>query len=118
MHLVDYVAMDLKAPLAQLPAGHGRRGMHEDIERSIRIVIESGLSHELRTTYEESLLSLGELREIALLARGSRLMVLQSFRPTKALDKGMLARPARRIPRASKGSARAIEETGVPLLIR
>lgn len=116
-HLVDYLAMDLKAPLDGYRRVTGVDARTEDVERSIRIVIESGLAHELRTTYEESLLSLEELKEIALLARGSHLLVLQGFRPTKALDRGMLGR---RTPDSAclERARQAIETTGVALQIR
>ncbi len=115
--LVDYIALDIKAPLAGYRRVTGVDASTADIGRSIRLVIESGVSHELRTTYEESLLSPEDLRDIADLARGSDLFVLQSFRPTKTLDRDMLARP---VPDAAclDRARRAVEGAGVPLLIR
>jgi pyruvate formate lyase activating enzyme len=117
MRLVDYVAMDIKAPLGAYRRITGIEACTTDIERSIRLVIRSGLSHELRTTYEESLLSPGDLGEIALLARGARLLVLQSFRPTKTLVADMRARPA---PDSAclERARRAMECAGVPLQVR
>jgi pyruvate formate lyase activating enzyme len=117
MRLVDYVAMDIKAPLDGYRRVTGVDSCETDIERSIRLVIESGLSHELRTTYEESLLSPDDLRQIALLARGARLLVLQSFRPTKTLSPDMLARQTPDSDCLSR-ARRLMESAGVPLQIR
>jgi pyruvate formate lyase activating enzyme len=117
MRLVDYVAIDVKAPLDGYRRVTGVEASTADIERSIRLVIGSGLSHELRTTYEESLLSPGDLREIALLSRGAHLLVLQSFRPTKTLAPDMRAR--RSPDSACLDRARQVMEgAGVPLQIR
>jgi pyruvate formate lyase activating enzyme len=116
-HLVDYVAMDIKAPLDAYRRVAGVDAVPKDIERSIRLVIGSGLSHEFRATYEESLLSPNDLGEIGRLARGSRLLVLQGFRPTKALDRSMLARQTP--DSACLDRARhAMESAGVPILVR
>jgi pyruvate formate lyase activating enzyme len=117
MRLVDYVAMDLKAPLFRYREVTGVDTSSDDIRRSVRLVIESGLHHELRTTYEESLLSHQDLREIAQTARGAQRLVLQSFRPTKTLDKHMLTRPT---PDAAclERARRAMESPGVFLQIR
>jgi len=115
--LIDYLAMDIKAPIDGYRRVTGVEPAARDIERSIGLVIGSGLPHELRTTYEESLLSAEDLAGIARLARGARLLVLQSFRPTKALDGEMLTRPTP--DRASLDRARrAMEAAGVPVLVR
>ena len=117
LHLVDYVALDLKAPLNGYRRVAGAEVNPADIERSIRLVIESGLSHELRTTYEESILSLDDLRGIARLARGADLLVLQKFRPTKTLDRGMLTRPTPD-PACMERARQVVESAGVSLQIR
>jgi pyruvate formate lyase activating enzyme len=115
--LVDYVALDIKAPLRGYRRVTGVDVSTGDIERSVRLVIESGLPHELRTTYEESLLSLEDLKEIARMARGSQRLILQSFRPTKTLDKDMLRQPT---PDAAclDRARRAMEGPGILLQIR
>ncbi|MBE3143105.1 MAG: hypothetical protein IMZ61_04175, partial [Planctomycetes bacterium] len=78
-----------------------------------RLVIDSGLPHEMRTTYLESLLSLNDMREIGEMVKGCRLFVVQSFRPTKALDPAMLQQP---IPPAHvmEEIRAAIDAMGVP----
>jgi len=115
--LLDYVAMDIKAPLAAYPRIAGAPVSAEDIERSVRLVIGSGLPHEFRTTYESSLLSTRDMEAIAEIVRGCESYVVQSFRPSGALDPAMrrLARP----DRASLHAIRKLMETaGLPVLLR
>jgi len=91
--LADYIALDVKAPLRLYPSVARVPVNTADILRSIRLVIESGIPHEMRTTYLETLLSIDDMREIAEMVKGCRLLVVQSFRPTKALDPAMLEQP-------------------------
>jgi pyruvate formate lyase activating enzyme len=88
--LLDYVAMDIKAPLehyarvVRIPVDTG------SIRRSIKCILHSGIDHEFRTTYLESLLSIEEMMEIAALVRGCSRYVLQRFQPSKTLDASLL----------------------------
>lgn len=115
--LIDYIAMDVKAPLAAYPRVAGARVRAEDIERSVRLVIGSGLPHELRTTYEGSLLSTQDMAAIAEIVRGCAHYVVQGFRPSRALDPAMrgLARPDRARLQAI---LRLMETAGLPVLLR
>jgi pyruvate formate lyase activating enzyme len=91
--LVDYLAMDIKAPLDSYSRVTGVHVDTKDIEKSVRLVMECGVAHEFRTTYLESLLSTDEMKGIAELVRGCRLFVLQSFRSARTLDPGMRGQP-------------------------
>jgi pyruvate formate lyase activating enzyme len=115
--LVDYIAMDVKAPLTAYPRIAGASVRVEDIERSVRLVIQSGLPHEFRTTYEGSLLSTQDMQAIAEIVRGCACYVVQSFRPSGALDPAMraLARPDRASLQAIR---KRLETAGLPVLIR
>ena len=75
--LLDYIAMDIKAPLASYGRVAGVSVRTGDIEKSIALIIKSGIPHEFRTTYLEPLLSLQDVKEITELVRGCRLFVLQ-----------------------------------------
>lgn len=111
--LVDFIALDVKAPF-RLYSSVARVSVDTaDIHRSIRLVIESGIPHEMRTTYVESLLSLDDMREIAETVRGCKALVVQSFRPTKALDPGMLEQPMPSAETMEKIRA-AVVAMGVP----
>jgi pyruvate formate lyase activating enzyme len=115
--LVDYIAMDVKAPLHAYPRVAGVRVRAGDIERSVRLVIESGLPHELRTTYEASLLSPEDMVAIARIVRGCARYVIQGFRPTRTLDPALrgLSRPDRASLQAMK---RLMEKAGLPAHLR
>jgi pyruvate formate lyase activating enzyme len=91
--LADYLAMDIKAPLGSYSRVAGVQVGTEDIEKSVRLVMGSGVAHEFRTTYLESLLSTDDMRGIAELVRGCRLFVLQSFRSARTLDPDMNGQP-------------------------
>lgn len=84
--LVDYVAMDVKAPphlYARLAGVDVEWGV---IEESIRVLAASGVPHQFRTTVVEAFLNDDDLEEIAsLLPPGDRL-VRQEFRPDLARD--------------------------------
>jgi pyruvate formate lyase activating enzyme len=115
--LVDYVAMDIKAPLDAYPRVAGVTVNLENIERSVRLVIGSGLPHEFRTTYERSLLSTEDMGAIAELVQGCAHYVVQGFRPSRTLDPAMRARA--RPDRASLQEIRKLMETaGLPVLVR
>jgi pyruvate formate lyase activating enzyme len=89
-NLCDYVAMDLKAPLESYRRVVGVPVNPATIQRSLDLVIGSGLPHEIRTTYVESLLSDEEVAGIGELARGCRRLYLQLYRATKSLDPTLL----------------------------
>ena len=85
--LVDFVAMDVKAPLderysraAGVPVDCGA------IAASVRLLRESGVAHEFRTTVVPGLHAPADIVAIAqFLGRGERL-VLQQFAPLNCLD--------------------------------
>ncbi|MGA2975317.1 MAG: anaerobic ribonucleoside-triphosphate reductase activating protein [Spirochaetia bacterium] len=116
-HLADYIAMDLKAPLLSYSRVTGVRVKTSDIERSLQLVKGSGLPHELRTTYLESVLSVQDMREIARLARGCERFVLQKYRATKALDPQILHEPSPGDARIEK-MRRLLEAAGLKVSVR
>lgn len=84
--LVDYIAMDVKsAPELSrysLPAGVKIIAKLMDrIKTSIRLIIDSGIDHEFRTTLCRELVSLEDLDLIMKCLRGSRRYYLQQYRP-------------------------------------
>jgi pyruvate formate lyase activating enzyme len=115
--LVDYLAMDLKAPLGSYSRVARVRVATEDIEKSVRLVLRSGVAHEFRTTYLESLLSTDEMKGIAALVRGCSLFVLQSFRSARTLDPDMHGQPMPDRKRLRE-IRELIESTGTRVLVR
>ena len=84
--LVDYVAMDIKAPPLRYQEVVRAKVDVSKIEESIRLLKETGTPHEFRTTVVPGLLEDGEYEEIARWLKGAPRYALQAFRPIKTLD--------------------------------
>ncbi len=115
--LVDYVAMDIKGS----PRGYSRAAgvsmSLESIRASIRLIITSGIPHELRMTYTEKLVPVEDLPGVAELARGCRLFVVQPFLPTKTLDPRMLKEPRPSGEKLEEVRSR-LQDLGLPAVVR
>jgi pyruvate formate lyase activating enzyme len=86
-HLIDYVAMDLKAPLDQ--KYHLTSGIKVDlskIKESLKIIMNSGIDYEFRTTVVPTLLEEKDIEEMAKEIAGAKKYVLQQFVPDHTLD--------------------------------
>ncbi len=84
--LLDYVAMDVKAPWPDYPRLTGGFQDIQAIQESIRLIVESGIACEFRTTFVPALMSKEALEQIRRqLPRGCRYKI-QSFQPEHALD--------------------------------
>jgi pyruvate formate lyase activating enzyme len=88
-NLLDYIAMDIKAP----PGSYGPvvNGILDlgSIRESIRLIMDSGLDYQFRTTVVKSLFSPGDVEKCARLIEGARLYVLQTFIPHHAMDESL-----------------------------
>lgn len=84
--MLDYIAMDIKAPLRLYPVITKSNIDIELIKQSINLIRSSGLDYEFRTTVSPSFIGKKELLEICDLIKGSRKYALQQFRPIKTLD--------------------------------
>ena len=89
--LLDYVAMDIKAPLERYGEVAKTKTDGQRILKSISLIMGSGVDYEFRTTAVKSLLGPGELEEIGRLVPGAKRFVLQKFVPTKTLDRNYLS---------------------------
>ncbi|HUI73242.1 MAG TPA: anaerobic ribonucleoside-triphosphate reductase activating protein [Spirochaetia bacterium] len=92
-HLLDYVAMDLKAPLSRYGEVVRANADCEAILASACCIRESGCAHEFRTVWARPLLSAADLLWIAELVRGCQRFVVQGFRGGKTLDPQFTAEP-------------------------
>jgi pyruvate formate lyase activating enzyme len=91
--LVDYIAMDIKAPLHKYDVLCGVPVDTGAVRRSIAIIAGSGVEHHFRTTRVESLLTADDFGELlALVPPGSR-HVAQPFVPENAWQPELCSRP-------------------------
>ncbi len=88
--IVDYIAMDVKAPLERYREITNSRVDPAKIEHSIELIMSSGLNYEFRTTVVKSQLGERDILEIGRLIRDSKRYILQKFVPVKVLDKKFL----------------------------
>ncbi len=84
--LVDYVAMDIKTSPDKYYQAAGRKLDFSRIERSIKLLLNSSIPYEFRTTVVPGLVDEKDLHSIASLLSGARKYVLQQFRNLKTLS--------------------------------
>jgi pyruvate formate lyase activating enzyme len=85
--LVDYVAMDVKAPPSKYPLLVGRDDLDLTcLERSLSLLQDGDISYEFRTTVVPGWLDEQDVEEIARWITGAERYVLQQFRPLHTLD--------------------------------
>lgn len=101
--LVDYVAMDIKAPWDKYDRLAGQACDTILLRRSARLIAASGLPHEFRTTRVEPLLSAEDCAEIARQVPSGSAHKWQRFRPEHSLDTAL--RPAAALPAAAPAPA-------------
>jgi len=82
--LIDYVAMDIKAPLDLYKDITNTDIDAEKIKRSIELVMNSGLDYEFRTTAYPKL-SIDDFRKILQLIKGAKRYFIQQFEPGNVL---------------------------------
>jgi len=88
--LVDYLAMDIKAPLKKYEEVIKMPVDLEDIKKSIKMIMDSGIEYEFRTTIVKSQLSVQDLLDIGKLIKGAQIYYLQKFVASKANDERFL----------------------------
>lgn len=88
--LADYIAMDIKGPLDE--RYDKLSGIKTDIEKireSIKLIMESGLDYEFRTTVVPGLLDTEDIKAIARSISGAEKFVLQQFVPAHTWDEDL-----------------------------
>ncbi|MDH7512914.1 MAG: anaerobic ribonucleoside-triphosphate reductase activating protein [Clostridiales bacterium] len=88
--LVDYLAMDIKAPLRRYAQVVRAAGMEEKIARSIEIIRTSGLPYMFRTTVVPGLVGEEDLVEIAAMLKGAKTFQIQQFSTKNPIDRNYL----------------------------
>lgn len=78
--LVDYVAMDIKAPLAKYSSIAQVNVNIDDIKESIDVLLENKVEYEFRTTICKELVSIEDIKAIAKDIKGCIKYALQNFR--------------------------------------
>ncbi|RAI13616.1 MAG: anaerobic ribonucleoside-triphosphate reductase activating protein [Candidatus Melainabacteria bacterium] len=90
-NLLDYIAMDIKAPLAKYKTITQTDIDTKIIKKSIDMIMNSGVDYEFRTTIVRSQLSVEDLRQIGELIQGAKRYYMQKFLATKILDETLMS---------------------------
>ncbi len=85
-NLLDYIAMDIKAPKEKYELVARTKVNMIDIEKSVQLIKNSGIDYEFRTTVLPALHNDTDIMEIGKWLQGSKKYFLQQFRPEKTLD--------------------------------
>ena len=80
-NLIDYVAMDIKAPKNKYEKLTNVKVNIKNIEESINILKNSKIDYEFRTTFVPELLTKNDIIEIARWLKNSKKFYLQQFKP-------------------------------------
>jgi pyruvate formate lyase activating enzyme len=78
--LLDYVAMDLKAPISSYKEVVKVELNFLNIEKSAKMIRESGLDHEFRTTVAPQLITKEKIEEMGKFLQGADKWFLQKFK--------------------------------------
>ncbi len=89
-NLVDYIAMDVKMSPERYGKQEGLNSPPSKIKESIRIIKESGVDYEFRTTVVPGIHNKEEIIKIAKAIHPAKRYFLQNFLPTKTIDKSFL----------------------------
>lgn len=86
-HRPDYIAMDIKAAPSRYAYASGTAQVDiSRIEESIRLIRQSGVSYEFRTTTARELQSMEDFRSIGEWLSGAQAYYLQSYRDCETLS--------------------------------
>lgn len=78
-NLIDYIAMDIKAPIKKYQLITNSKIDTKKIEESINLILNSNIDYEFRTTVLPSQLKIEDFEEIGELINGAKKYYLQKF---------------------------------------
>lgn len=89
-NLVDYLAMDLKAAPTDYERATGVKFPFEKIEQSVKLIMESGVPYEFRTTCVPGFINKNSIEEMGKSIAGADKWYLQNFKSdTTLIDKSL-----------------------------
>jgi pyruvate formate lyase activating enzyme len=87
--LLDFIAMDVKAPFEKYPLLTGVDVPVAGIKASLGLIAASGIGHEFRTTFVHPLLTDADIEVLRRTLPPASPYTIQSFRPELAVDPGL-----------------------------
>jgi pyruvate formate lyase activating enzyme len=79
--LLDYIAMDIKAPLEKYEQTVGVKLNLENLQKSVKMILSSPVAYEFRSTLVPKLHGEEDIKKMGELIKGADLWYLQKFKP-------------------------------------
>jgi len=83
--LLDYISMDVKAPIEKYELLAGAKPDLEKIKKSVNLIMSSGVEYSFHTTVSPEL-NILDIKQIGTWLNGAKTYYLQQFRPEKTLN--------------------------------
>ncbi|MFA6449725.1 MAG: anaerobic ribonucleoside-triphosphate reductase activating protein [bacterium] len=88
--LIDYIAMDYKAPLHRYEIVTDAPGLEDRVRASASLIIKTAERYEFRTTIHPMLHTADDIDNIAIELKGATAYYLQQYYPFDSIDKTLL----------------------------
>ncbi len=89
-NLLDYIAMDIKAPIEKYDLITAVKTNKANILKTIELIKNNNVDYEFRTTVLKSQLSHEDFNQIGQMIKGAKRYYLQKFVPSEILNKNLL----------------------------
>lgn len=89
-NLLDYIAMDIKAPIEKYDLITNVKINKNNILKTIELIKNNDVDYEFRTTVLKSQLSYDDFNQIGQMIKGAKRYYLQKFVPSEILDKKLV----------------------------
>lgn len=115
--LVDYIAMDIKGPLdKRYDKLCGVKADLKKIKKSIKLIMESDIPYEFRTTVVPTLLDSDDIKDIASFIKGADRFILQQFASEHAWDEKLRKvspYPKEKLEEMAKAAKQYVKEVAI-----
>jgi pyruvate formate lyase activating enzyme len=92
-NLIDYIAMDYKAPMRRYELVTDAPGFEDRVHASAKLIMKYARQYEFRTTVHPMLHSADDIDEIATELHGATAYYLQQYYPFDSLDERLRSEP-------------------------
>ena len=112
---IDYIAMDIKASPDKYATAAGTKIKIADIKKSIKLVMESGIDYEFRTTICKPIHEVADFEELGKMIKGAKRYFLQNFVQSKHVNstKEYLPLSSKELLEAKKIMENYVDEVGI-----